>query len=1078
MHPIFPRITAAVCGITGALVTCALTLATASAMTVDTAPEPAAPDTASAPDPRTSRDADPMPQEPDGLRAVWDFDNVEPGARQIPASHGAAPADGQLFGDGVDIIADPDELFGNVLSFGDDSSSYMRIDHYLNTSDDVSLSLWYRYDPDLDPNPSTSTVLLQQDGDGRSLLTLRPNGQYHTYANGLDVLSRASVPRGDWQHVTVAFDQHARTVRFYINGVPDGEQALGAGAVDQITDLLIGTHKQIGNTDPHSMRGAIDDIRVYGKALTDDEALCVYARQGVRLARRRLENLVSTVDAMLDEAASNGQNNNETLHALRSARNDAAAALADTDGTSLAAIQQAFDALTQAVAEYHASTPIDLTIDATTVERTIDSASMFGVNHRYAYNGYGTFDPNTMRVKDDFRDLYRQAGFGSIRYPGGTVSNVFDWKSAIGPREQRIPQIHGFYDNPGQGGIDPNLGPDEMAQFADEIGSQLVYVYGLGRGNAQDAADLVEYLNAPVGANPNGGIDWALVRSNNGHPEPYHVRFFEIGNEMNQAWPGSDGTASQGYWTTAVDGGSEQAYVEGGTAHFDKQYAVRADDWNSRASVSDGSAGLVRYMRYANRNPQVYGKDGTLTDDPSFMAVDDGSVSVWVGEEPWRTVTDLSGAGPDDHVVQVDYSTGALRFGDGVHGARPAAGQQILVSYSVARDGFIAVSQAIRTTAAQIDDALAAGDGADGQPVQVYASYESEGFIDRMAKDGADEWYDGMVIHPYSGTPSGDTDDEWYDDAMLKAETAGIDRVRHYVDLMPDGKVPVISEYGIFRDTRPLVRAQTHALYIAKVAMEYVRLGSPYIEKHCLVDWYTSGADALGPTQQAVIQAVPGSGADLATGTGDFQFLMTPSAYALQMLSAGTGDAILPSALSDAPTLDNGASSLSAMASRSDDGSLHVAVNNVDRVQDRQMRIVTGEDLTGRTAEIQLLSAPINAENTPEQPDTVQPATQTMRLDRHDPIIVIPAHTFAVISITHTGAGHGTGTGTGTNGTNGAASTAGTVQGQDGVSSTLAATGAGLHRIMIAAGVMSSLGVLACTTRSRTRRNGAAGSRR
>ena len=46
------------------------------------------------------------------------------------------------------------------------------------------------------------------------------------------------------------------------------------------------------------------------------------------------------------------------------------------------------------------------------------------------------------------------------------------------------------------------------------------------------------------------------------------------------------------------------------------------------------------------------------------------------------------------------------------------------------------------------------------------------------------------------------------------------------------------------------------ALYIARAIMDYVELGSPYIQKHCLVDWYSSGADSLGPTQQAVIQAL------------------------------------------------------------------------------------------------------------------------------------------------------------------------------------------------------------------------------
>ena len=36
---------------------------------------------------------------------------------------------------------------------------------------------------------------------------------------------------------------------------------------------------------------------------------------------------------------------------------------------------------------------------------------------------------------------------------------------------------------------------------------------------------------APVGSNPNGGIDWAVVRATQGHPEPYGVRWFEYGNE-------------------------------------------------------------------------------------------------------------------------------------------------------------------------------------------------------------------------------------------------------------------------------------------------------------------------------------------------------------------------------------------------------------------------------------------------------------------------------------------------------------------------------------------------------------------
>ena len=159
----------------------------------------------------------------------------------------------------------------------------------------------------------------------------------------------------------------------------------------------------------------------------------------------------------------------------------------------------------------------------------------------------------------------------------------------------------------------------EVADFAyrDDVQSEIVYVYGFGRGSAQDAADLVEYLNAPAGSNPNDGVAWADIRKANGHEEPYNVRYFEIGNENNQG--GDDGTASQQYWMSKVEGGAEKAYVEGGVASFTKQYAVKKDDWNKAASVSDGTANQVRYMRYANPNPMT-GKDGkTLVEN--FEAV-------------------------------------------------------------------------------------------------------------------------------------------------------------------------------------------------------------------------------------------------------------------------------------------------------------------------------------------------------------------------------------------------------------------------------------------------------------------------
>ncbi len=97
---------------------------------------------------------------------------------------------------------------------------------------------------------------------------------------------------------------------------------------------------------------------------------------------------------------------------------------------------------------------------------------------------------------------------------------------------------------------------DEHFRYAEELGfsvKQITLNYGyrqyyttLYDGNLTNAiklaADLVEYCNSPNdGSNPNGGIDWAAVRASRGHPEPYNVKYWEVGNEVNGDWYTDEG---------------------------------------------------------------------------------------------------------------------------------------------------------------------------------------------------------------------------------------------------------------------------------------------------------------------------------------------------------------------------------------------------------------------------------------------------------------------------------------------------------------------------------------------------------
>lgn len=79
------------------------------------------------------------------------------------------------------------------------------------------------------------------------------------------------------------------------------------------------------------------------------------------------------------------------------------------DATTLADMKAAYAELEKAMAEYEAEFPVKLSIDTAKTVQTIEPDSIFGINHRYAFNGYGTFDSKEMKMKDEFTKLYEQA---------------------------------------------------------------------------------------------------------------------------------------------------------------------------------------------------------------------------------------------------------------------------------------------------------------------------------------------------------------------------------------------------------------------------------------------------------------------------------------------------------------------------------------------------------------------------------------------------------------------------------------------------------------------------------------------
>jgi len=135
---------------------------------------------------------------------------------------------------------------------------------------------------------------------------------------------------------------------------------------------------------------------------------------------------------------------------------------------------------------------------------------------QYSRRGSGMWDPERQAPVAPMMKLAREAGVTMLRWPGGCGVHRYNWKLTVGPVKDRPRQPFGL---------------PEFLRCCAEIGAEPILTIAAYWGEAEDFADLVEYLNAPVGKNPNGGRDWAAVRAADGHPEPYGVVWFEYGNE-------------------------------------------------------------------------------------------------------------------------------------------------------------------------------------------------------------------------------------------------------------------------------------------------------------------------------------------------------------------------------------------------------------------------------------------------------------------------------------------------------------------------------------------------------------------
>jgi alpha-L-arabinofuranosidase len=149
-----------------------------------------------------------------------------------------------------------------------------------------------------------------------------------------------------------------------------------------------------------------------------------------------------------------------------------------------------------------------------------------------------TFKDRTNGLRPELAQLLLDMKPKFMRFPGGcfvegdVLANRFQWKNTVGPIETRPGHVNlwGYRTSDG-------MGFHEFLQLAEDLNAEPLYVVNVGLAHndnqsstaltdyIQDALDALEYANGAI------STTYGAMRAANGHPEPFNIKYLEIGNE-------------------------------------------------------------------------------------------------------------------------------------------------------------------------------------------------------------------------------------------------------------------------------------------------------------------------------------------------------------------------------------------------------------------------------------------------------------------------------------------------------------------------------------------------------------------
>jgi alpha-N-arabinofuranosidase len=126
------------------------------------------------------------------------------------------------------------------------------------------------------------------------------------------------------------------------------------------------------------------------------------------------------------------------------------------------------------------------------------------------------------KIRMDIVSALQRIRVPQLRWPGGCFADQYHWRDGIGDKKKRQATVNTQW---GMVIEDNSFGTHEFLQLCEMIGCEPYIGANVGTGSPQEMESWVEYLNF------DGPSEMAKLRLANGHPAPYHVTFWGVGNE-------------------------------------------------------------------------------------------------------------------------------------------------------------------------------------------------------------------------------------------------------------------------------------------------------------------------------------------------------------------------------------------------------------------------------------------------------------------------------------------------------------------------------------------------------------------